>query len=106
MNAEEELKKRNSMQGTEIRPAVPLQVDATNDSWSLTRLATPRLGSEGNIGGDMEGGETDDASNHSMHPHHLPWMNSTSPHSDSPHKRPAFIAVICTDYLIQYSANS
>ncbi|PSR96662.1 Protein like [Actinidia chinensis var. chinensis] len=32
LNAEEELKRRNSMRGTGIRPAVPLQVDATNDS--------------------------------------------------------------------------
>ncbi|PSR95838.1 Sal-like protein [Actinidia chinensis var. chinensis] len=94
LNAEEELKRRNSTQGTVIRPAVPLQVDVTNDSGSLTRLATPRLGSEGNLGGDMEGGEADDASNHSMHPRHLPRMSSTSPHSDSPHRRPAFSAVL------------
>ncbi|KAA8540901.1 hypothetical protein F0562_024961 [Nyssa sinensis] len=91
LNAEEELKRRNSMQGIAIRPSVPLQVDATNDSGSMTRHATPRMGSEGNHGGDMEGGEADDFSNHSMHSRHLLQMSSTSPSSDSPHRRPAYI---------------
>ncbi|GMP33572.1 hypothetical protein CsSME_00006834 [Camellia sinensis var. sinensis] len=93
LNAEEELKRRNSTQGIGIRPCIPLQVDATNDSGSMTRLATPRTGSEGNLGGDMEGGEADDVSNHNMHSRHLLRMSSTSPSSDSPHRRPAFSVV-------------
>ncbi|KAF7124346.1 hypothetical protein RHSIM_Rhsim12G0160300 [Rhododendron simsii] len=94
LSAEEELKRRNSMQGTGIRPSVPLQGDATNDSGSLTRIATPRMNSEGNLGGDMEGAEADDASNHTIHSRHLLQMSSISPHSDSPHRRPVFSAVI------------
>ncbi|XP_058194806.1 uncharacterized protein LOC131311384 [Rhododendron vialii] len=90
LSAEEELKRRNSMQGTGIRPSVPLQGDATNDSGSLTRIATPRLNSEGNLGGDMEGAEADDASNHTIHSRHLLRMSSISPRSDSPHRRPVF----------------
>ncbi|KAH7857739.1 hypothetical protein Vadar_016025 [Vaccinium darrowii] len=93
LNAEEELKRRNSMQVMGIRPSVPLQVDATNDSGSLTRIGTPRLNSEGNLGGDMEGAEADDASNHNIHSRHLLRMSSISPRSDSPHRRPAFSAL-------------
>lgn len=92
------------MQGTGIRPSVPLQGDATNDSGSLTRIATPRMNSEGNLGGDMEGAEADDASNHTIHSRHLLQMSSISPHSDSPHRRPVFSAVICTDYFTMHSA--
>ncbi|KAI8528971.1 hypothetical protein RHMOL_Rhmol12G0189900 [Rhododendron molle] len=102
LNAEEELKRRNSMQGTGIRPSVPLQGDATNDSGSLNRIATPRLNSEGNLGGDMEGAEADDASNHNIHSRHLLRMSSISPRSDSPHRRPVFSAVICTDYFTEH----
>ncbi|KAK2965921.1 hypothetical protein RJ640_005337, partial [Escallonia rubra] len=93
LNAEEELKRRSSMQGAAVRPTVTLQVDVTNDSGSMTRHATPRMGSEGNVGGDMEGGETDDVSNHNMQSRHLLRMSSTSPSSASPNRRPAINVV-------------
>lgn len=88
LNAEEELKRRNNMQGMTIRPSGPLHIDTTNDSGSLTRQVTPRLGSDANLGGEMEGGEPDDISNHNMHSRHLLRMSSTSPSSDSPLRRP------------------
>ncbi|XAR65431.1 hypothetical protein NMG60_11009560 [Bertholletia excelsa] len=88
LNAEEELKRRNSMQGTG-RPSIPLQVDTvTNDSGSMTRLATPRMSAEGNLNGDMEGGEAEDVINQHMHSRHLLRTSSTSPSSDSPNRRP------------------
>lgn len=90
MNAEEELKRRNSMQGMAIRPSVPLQVDATNDTGSLTRHVTPRTGSEGNLAGDMEGGEADDPLNHNIHSRHMLRTSSMSPSSESPLRRPAY----------------
>ncbi|KAK3006799.1 hypothetical protein RJ639_015760 [Escallonia herrerae] len=93
LNAEEELKRRSSMQGAAVRPTVTLQVDVTNDSGSMTRHATPRMGSEGNVGGDMEGGDADDVSNHNMQSRHLLRMSSTSPSSASPNRRPAINAV-------------
>ncbi|KAK4394576.1 hypothetical protein Sango_1611900 [Sesamum angolense] len=40
LNAEEQLKRQNSMQGTSGRPPLPLQVDTTTDSGSMTRLNT------------------------------------------------------------------
>ena len=88
MNAEEEFKRRNNMQGMMIRPSGPLHIDTTNDSGSLTRQVTPRLGSDINLGGEVEGGEADDISNHNMHSRHLLRMSSTSPSSDSPLRRP------------------
>ncbi|KAF8399376.1 hypothetical protein HHK36_015241 [Tetracentron sinense] len=88
LNAEEEMKRRNSMQGSVIRPSVPLQVDATIDSGSMTRHV-PRMGSEANFGGD-EGGDAEDVSNHNSHSRHLHRMSSTSPSADSPLRRPAF----------------
>ncbi|KAG2675726.1 hypothetical protein I3843_12G019900 [Carya illinoinensis] len=89
LSAEEELKRRNSMQGMTTRPSVPLQVDAANDTGSLTRQPTPRTGSETNLGGDMEGGEADDPLNHSTNPRHTFRMSSMSPSSESPLRRPA-----------------
>ncbi|KAL0318345.1 UNVERIFIED_CONTAM: hypothetical protein Sangu_1990700 [Sesamum angustifolium] len=88
LNAEEQLKRQNSMQGTSGRPPLPLQVDTTTDSGSMTRLNTPRMGSDGNPCGDMEGGEGDDVSNHNMQSR-LPRMSSTSPSSDSQQRKPA-----------------
>ncbi|KAK9277825.1 hypothetical protein L1049_027381 [Liquidambar formosana] len=90
LNTEEELRRRTSMQGLLVRPSVPLQVDTTNDSGSMTRHVAPRMGSEANLGGDMEGGEADDVSNHNMHSRHLLRMSSTSPSSESPLRRPAY----------------
>lgn len=88
MNAEEELKRRNNMQGMTARPSGPLHIDAANDSGSLTRQATPRLGSDANLGVEIEGGDADDISNHNMHSRHLLRMSSTSPSADSPLRRP------------------
>lgn len=85
MHAEEELKRRSSMQA---RPPIPLQVDVGNDSGSMSRQATPRAGSEANLGGDLEGVEADDASNHNLHSRPLLRMSSTSPSPDSL-RRPA-----------------
>lgn len=93
LNAEEELKRRSNMQGLAIRPSVSLQVDVTNDSGSMTRHLTPRMGSDGNPGGDVEGGEADDSSNQNMHSHHMLRMSSMSPSSDSPHRRPSHSVV-------------
>ncbi|PON61031.1 tRNA (Ile)-lysidine synthase [Parasponia andersonii] len=91
LSAEEELKRRISMQGTSARPAVPLQVDANNDSVSLNRLVASRMGSEPNLSGEAEGGETDVLSNHNYHSRQISRMNSTSPSSESPIRRPPFI---------------
>ncbi|KAF8037216.1 hypothetical protein BT93_B0199 [Corymbia citriodora subsp. variegata] len=89
LNAEEELKRRSSMQGMAVRPSGPLHVDVMNDSGSMTRLNTPRMGSEAHFGGDMEGGEADDASNHIMPSRPMLRMSSVSPSPESPIRRPA-----------------
>lgn len=91
LNAEEELKRRSSIQGIVVRPSVSLQVDVTNDSGSMNRQVTPRLGSEANLSGDMEGVEGDELSNHNFHTRHMHRMNSTSPSSESPLRRPAYV---------------
>ena len=84
------MKRRNSTQGTAIRPSVPLQVETTNDSGSMTRLVTPRMGSEANLTGE-NGGEADDVSNLNIHSRHVFHMSSTSPSSESPLRRPTYI---------------
>lgn len=91
LNAEEELKRRSSIQGIVVRPSVSLQVDVTNDSGSMNRQVTPRLGSEANLSGDMEGVEGDELSNHNFHTRYMHRMNSTSPSSESPLRRPAYV---------------
>lgn len=88
LNAEEELKRRSSMQAS--RPPLPLQVDASNDSGSMTRHATPRTGSEANITVDMEGGEGDDAVNNNPQSRQLLRMSSTSPSAESALRRPPY----------------
>ncbi|KAI4326666.1 hypothetical protein MLD38_031954 [Melastoma candidum] len=75
LNAEEELKRRSSMQS---RPPPPLQVDVGNDSGSMNQQATPRIGSEANLGVDLEGGDS----------RPMLRMSSTSPSPDSL-RRPA-----------------
>lgn len=86
------------------RPPVPLQVDVGNDSsGSMSKHVTPRMGSDGNLGGDMEGGEADDKLNQNMHSRHLLRMSSISQSSDSSHRKPAFlqhIAVIFQNIYI------
>ncbi|KAJ6672481.1 TRNA (ILE)-LYSIDINE SYNTHASE [Salix viminalis] len=93
LNVEEELQRRNSTQGMPVRPSVQLQVDVSNDSGSFTRHLTPRMGSDANPGGDIEGGEAEDISNHNTHSRHIHRMSSTSPSpsSESPLRRPPYI---------------
>ncbi|KAM5570617.1 stress response protein NST1 [Rosa sericea] len=91
LNAEEELKRRSSIQGIVVCPTVSLHVDVTNDSGSMNRQLTPRLGSDANMSGDMEGVEGDELSNHNFHPRHVLRMNSMSPSSESPLRRPAYV---------------
>ncbi|KAL6493578.1 hypothetical protein OROGR_032357 [Orobanche gracilis] len=69
LNAEEQLKRRNSTQGMFGCP--PLLVDTTTDSGSMTKINTPRVGSDGNQCSDMEGVGADYVSNHNMHSHCL-----------------------------------
>lgn len=92
LNVEEELKRRNSGQGTAVRPAVSLQVEVPNDSGSMSREVTPRVGSEANLAGENEGGVADDASNHNVHSRHVFRMSSVSPSpsSESPLRKPPF----------------
>ncbi|KAH9621464.1 hypothetical protein KSS87_004259 [Heliosperma pusillum] len=86
LNAEEELKRRSTVQAN--RPPLPLQVDASNDSGSMTRHATPRAGLDVNVTADMEVG--DDAVNHNPHPRQLLRVNSTSPSAESALRKPPF----------------
>ncbi|XP_043726202.1 uncharacterized protein LOC122672779 [Telopea speciosissima] len=89
LNAEEEMKKRNSMQASITRPSGSLQVDATAELGSITRHAAPKVSSEANFGGDLEG-EAEDVSNHSTQSRHLQRMRSTSPSAASPLRRPMY----------------
>uniref|UniRef100_A0A1S3Y802 Uncharacterized protein n=1 Tax=Nicotiana tabacum TaxID=4097 RepID=A0A1S3Y802_TOBAC len=93
LNAEEELKRR-SMQGMAVRSSLPLQVDTTNDSGSMTRLNTPRMGSDGNLIGEMDGEGGDDASNQNMLSRNLLRMSSTSPSSESQLRKTPYNVVI------------
>ncbi|XP_077212877.1 uncharacterized protein LOC143847992 isoform X1 [Tasmannia lanceolata] len=90
LNAEEEMKKRNSIQASSVRGAVPLPVEATLETMgSITRHAIPKTSSEMNSGGDL-GGESEDVSNHNTHARSLYLMHNTSPSAASPLRRPAF----------------
>lgn len=91
LKAEDELKKRN-------RPPVPLQAVANNDSESIGKQVTPRTGLEATNAGDMEGGETDYLSNHNNHSRPLLRMNSTSPSSESPIRRPPNVPCNVVEY--------
>uniref|UniRef100_A0A7C9AMC1 Uncharacterized protein n=1 Tax=Opuntia streptacantha TaxID=393608 RepID=A0A7C9AMC1_OPUST len=88
LTAEEELKRRSNLQAG--RPPLPLQADASNDSGSMTRHATPRAGSEANVIVDMEGGEGDDALNPNPQGRQLLRVNSTSPSAESALRRPPY----------------
>lgn len=76
-------------QGVAMRgPSVPLKADGTNDTSSVTRYMAPRLGSEGNLVGDVDGGEADDFTNHNMqHSRLVLRTSSMSPSSESPLRR-------------------
>ncbi|XP_054795387.1 uncharacterized protein LOC129320248 [Prosopis cineraria] len=86
LNVEEELKRRTSVQDIALRSSVPFQADGTNGTGSLTRHIIPRVGSEANLGCDVEGSENDDLSNHNMLSRNVHWMSSMSP-SESPLRR-------------------
>ncbi|KAL8139857.1 hypothetical protein V2J09_005878 [Rumex salicifolius] len=87
LSAEEELKRKSSLT---TRPSVSLQVDVSNDSGSMTRVATPRTGSEANLGCNAGGGEADDVLNHDLQSRHIPRMSSISPSAESSLKRPYY----------------
>ncbi|XP_027338534.1 uncharacterized protein LOC113852454 isoform X2 [Abrus precatorius] len=90
LNAEEELKRRSmaNMQGVAMRaPSIPLQGEGMNDTGSMTRHMAQSLGSEGNLRGDVDGGEGDDFANHTMHSRHVLRPSSMSPSSESPLRR-------------------
>ncbi|CAI9112439.1 OLC1v1012889C1 [Oldenlandia corymbosa var. corymbosa] len=91
-NAEDELKRRTSTQGGTGRPVIPLKVDIPNDSGSITRVNTPRMGSDGTSGAEIEGGEPNSLANLTIDTRQLLRVSSTSPSpsSDSQHKKPAF----------------
>ena len=91
LNAEEELNRRNNVQQQGVSlpgPSVPLKSDGTNDTSSGTRYMAMRLGCEGNLVGDMDGGEADDSTNHNMqHSRQVLQTSSMSPSSESPLRR-------------------
>ncbi|KAF6146181.1 hypothetical protein GIB67_005829 [Kingdonia uniflora] len=90
LNAEEEMKRRMSMQTLVSRPAVP-QVESTIDALgSNSRQTFARLGSEGNCSGELEG-ESEDFSSHNTQPHHFLQRHSPSPSASSPLRRPPHI---------------
>lgn len=91
------------MQGTTARPAVPLQGDGNNDSVSMTRHVASRMGSDPNLSGEVEGGEIDALSNQNFHSRQISRMNSTSPSSESPIRRPPYIQLSVVRYLIDRS---
>ncbi|GAU21045.1 hypothetical protein TSUD_132570 [Trifolium subterraneum] len=88
LNAEEELKRRNSVQQQVHGSSIPLKADGTNDTSSVSRYMAPRMGSEGNLVGEVDGGEADDFTNHNMqHSHLVLRTSSMSPSSESPLRR-------------------
>eukprot|EP00268_Persea_americana_P065383 TRINITY_DN871_c0_g1_i2.p1 TRINITY_DN871_c0_g1~~TRINITY_DN871_c0_g1_i2.p1 ORF type:complete len:380 (+),score=66.19 TRINITY_DN871_c0_g1_i2:61-1140(+) len=87
LNAEEEIKKRNTLQMPGVRPPFPLQMEGTMETGSVTKHTVPRISSEVNINGDLEG-ESEDVSNHNAHARHFHHMHSTSPSAASPLRRP------------------
>lgn len=91
MSAEEELRRRSSVQqGTTTgHQSISLQVDVGNDSGSMSRQVTPRPASEVNCNGDTEGADADQ----NQHSRSLPRMSSVSPSSDSLHRRTPFAMV-------------
>ena len=89
------------MQGLAMRPSVPLQGDGTNDTGSMIRHMTPRIGSEGNPGGDVEGGEADDLSNHNIHSRNVLRTSSMSPSSESPLRRTPSVQQNMVMYILQ-----
>lgn len=96
LNAEEELKRRNSMQVVAMHgPSVPLQGDGTNDTGLMIRHMPPRLGSQGNlVAADVDGGgEGDDFANHTMHSRHVLRTSSMSPSSESTLRRTPSISI-------------
>ncbi|RZC17038.1 hypothetical protein D0Y65_010059 [Glycine soja] len=107
LNAEEELKRRNSMQVVAMHgPSVPLQGDGTNDTGLMIRHMPPRLGSQGNlVAADVDGGEGDDFANYTMHSRHVLRTSSMSPSSESPLRRtPSVQQNVCMLVSTEYTS--
>ncbi|KAL4199807.1 hypothetical protein AMTRI_Chr03g53110 [Amborella trichopoda] len=79
LNDEEEMKKRNSIQMSGARAPNPLQVETTVDMGSLTRQASPRVGTEPIVSSDLEMGECEDATNPTPHTRSLHHICGISP---------------------------
>lgn len=84
LNAEEEMKRRNNVPASVIRPPAPLQVE-TSDLGS-PRQAVTRTGLDANHCGDLEG-ESEDHSPHNAHIRNFQRMRSTSPSGSSPFRK-------------------
>ncbi|KAI3977969.1 hypothetical protein MKX01_032346 [Papaver californicum] len=84
LNAEEEMKIRNNVLVSVIRPPAPLQVE-TSDLGS-PRQAVTRAGLDANHCGDLEG-ESEDHSPHNAHVRNFQRMRSTSPSGSSPRRK-------------------
>ncbi|KAI3901779.1 hypothetical protein MKW98_013894 [Papaver atlanticum] len=84
LNAEEEMKRRNNVLASVIRPPAPLQVE-TSDLRSPGQAVT-RTGLDANHCGDLEG-ESEDHSPHNVHIRNFQRMRSTSPSGSSPFRK-------------------
>ncbi|CAA7404114.1 unnamed protein product [Spirodela intermedia] len=89
LNAEEEMKKRTSIEPPSIRASFPSQADAPTDTGSTIKIAAPRMTVEVNFGGDFSGGgESEEIASHGAQVRHSHHMQSPSPSSASPFNRP------------------
>ncbi|KAF5191154.1 Dynein light chain [Thalictrum thalictroides] len=88
LNAEEEIKRRDSLQASVVRPLIPQQMEAATDMGSNPKQAGNRIGPEANFSGDLEG-ESEDASNPNTHGRQFHRMRSTSPSTSSPLRKRA-----------------
>ncbi|PIA62384.1 hypothetical protein AQUCO_00200404v1 [Aquilegia coerulea] len=87
LNAEEEIKRRDSLQASVARPLVPQQVEAATDMGSNPKQAG-RMGPEANFSGDLEG-ESEDAPNPNSLGRQVHRLRSTSPSASSPSRKRA-----------------
>ncbi|MQL80163.1 hypothetical protein Taro_012603, partial [Colocasia esculenta] len=89
LNAEDEIKKRISVQTPSVQASIPLQAEATINTSSVTKLTAPRMNIEVNFGSDVGmGGESEEIISHTIKPCHSQQMYNTSPSSASPLNRP------------------
>ncbi|KAI3926532.1 hypothetical protein MKX01_011428 [Papaver californicum] len=84
LNAEEEMKRRNNVLASVIRPPAPLQVETSD--FGSPRQAVTRAGLDTNHCGDLEG-ESEDHSPHNAHVRNFQRMRSISPSGSSPHRK-------------------